>query len=58
MVVHLREKRRMQYFFLPELERYCGNTWEERASQGWMGRELLNEQSWLGFKLWFTGKLK
>ena len=48
----------MQYFFLPELERYCGNTWEERASQGWMGRELLNEQSWLGFKLWFTGKLK
>jgi len=50
-VEQLREKHRMRYFFLPELERYCGNTWEVHACQAWMGSEPPNALSWAGIQV-------
>jgi SAM-dependent methyltransferase len=47
-VEQVRESHRMRYLFLPELERYRGARFEERASHEWMTGEPMSERSWAG----------
>lgn len=47
----LRERHRMRYFFLPELERYRGYGWKELISEVWLSGGSLSEDSWSGVQL-------